>query len=316
MPDRALRQVREACAERPSRSQVISVFPEFKSLELSDRAAIEAVVHSFPPYSDFSFTNLYAWGAQVSSLHGNLAVRFADYISGTPFFSFIGRHRVAETATQLLDLAEQQCHCAVLRLVPACAAPTLAEAGFDLTADEAATDYVFAIEHIAGMHEWTGHSVRRRIRQFAERHPDYAVRHAPLNDIDADEFRALFALWAARKGYASPQTSREFPAFERFLQSADPRIETVGLYVDARLVGFSSFELMPGGTAIVHFSKADNSFHGGVCNVLFWEEAKLLRARSVTHYNWGPDLGLQSLRLSKRKYRPCQFLKAFTVRTA
>jgi hypothetical protein len=103
MPDRALRQVREPCrtfAGDPC-------LPEFKPLELADRAAVEAVVHSFPPYSDFSFTNLYAWEAQVSSLHGNLAVRFADYISGAPFFSFIGRHRVAETAMQLLDLAKQ-----------------------------------------------------------------------------------------------------------------------------------------------------------------------------------------------------------------
>ncbi|MGA9396241.1 MAG: hypothetical protein WCA83_14480 [Azonexus sp.] len=44
---------------------MIPDFPEFKPLELTDRAAIEAVVHAFPPYSDFSFTNLYAWNAQV-----------------------------------------------------------------------------------------------------------------------------------------------------------------------------------------------------------------------------------------------------------
>ena len=300
----------------PSCQRVIPLFPEFKPLEPADRMAVEAVVHTFPPYSEFSFTNLYAWNAQISCLHGNLAVRLTDYVSGAPFFTFIGRHRLAETAMQLLALSRAQGHSAALRLVPESAAQELAEGGFELTADDAATDYVFAVEHIAGMHEWAGHSVRRRIRQFAARHPAYSVRHAPLHDIDADEFRALFALWAARKGYASPQTSREFPAFERFLRSADPNVETVGLYVDARLVGFSSFELMPGGTAIVHFSKTDNSFHGGVCNVLFWEEAKLLQARSVTHYNWGADLGLPGLRLSKKKYKPCQFLKAFTVRTA
>jgi hypothetical protein len=295
---------------------VIPSFPEFKALEPTDREAVEAVVHTFPPYSDFSFTNLYAWDAQVSFLHGNLAVRLTDYVSGAPLLSFIGRHRLAETARQMLDLAKTQFGSAHLRLIPESAAQELAEAGFCLTADEAATDYVFAIAHIAGMHEWTGHSVPRRIRQFAARHPDYSVRLTPLVDIDADEFRELFTLWATRKGYASPRTSREFPAFDRFLRLADPRIETVGLYVDARLVGFSSFELMPGGTAIVHFSKADNSFHGGVCDVLFWEEAKLLRSSGVTHYNWGTDLGLQSLRLSKKKYKPCQFLRAFTVRTA
>jgi hypothetical protein len=56
--------------------------------------------------------------------------------------------------------------------------------------------------------------------------------------------------------------------------------------------------------AIVHFSKADYAFHGGVCAVLFWEEARLLQARGVKHYNWGQDLGLQGLRLSKKKTSP------------
>jgi hypothetical protein len=137
---------------------------------------------------------------------------------------------------------------------------------------------------------------------------------SPLHAIDADEFRALFALWARRKGYASPQASHEHSAFERFLRSADPSIETVGLYVGARLVGFSSFERLPGDTAIVHFSKADHAFHGGVCDVLYWEEARLLHARGVKHYNWEQDLGLPGLHQSKKKYQPCHFLTKCIVR--
>lgn len=292
---------------------MIPAFPDFKPLEIADRAAVETIVHAFPPDSDFNFANLYSWNAQVSSLHGNLAVRLTGYLGEVPFLTFIGRHRVAETAMQLLELAKAQDHSALLRLVPESVARALAEAGFALTADDAATDYVFAVDHVAAMHEWTGHSFRRRIRQFAARHPDYTVRLAPLHTVDADAFRALFAVWAKRKGHASPQASHEYPAFERFLRLTEPSIETVGLYVDTHLVGFSSFELLPGGTATVHFSKADNAFHSGICNVLYWEEAKLLQARGVTHYNWGPDLGLQSLRQSKKKYKPCHFCKKFTV---
>ncbi len=293
---------------------MIPTFPEFKSLEPTDREAVEAVVHTFPPNSDLNFTNLYAWDAQVSYLHGNLAVQFTEYDVGeVPFFSFTGPHCPVKSALQLLELAETQCRSAQLRLVPENAAQELSRAGFALTADEAATDYMFAVDQIAGMHEWTRHSIRRRIRQFAARHPDYTVRHAPLHDIDAGEFRGLFALWAARKGYASPQASHEYLAFERFLRSADPRVETIGLYVGARLIGFSSFELLPCGTAIVHFSKADNAFHGGACSLLYWEEARLLLDRNVTHYNWGSDLGLPSLRQSKQKYKPSHFLKKFTV---
>lgn len=302
-----------AAQDQPRRKPVIPDFPEFKLLELTDRADVEAVVHSFPPYSDFSFTNMYAWNAEVSLLNGNLVMKLADYVSGSPFFSFIGRHRLMDTASQLLDLATKQYQTEVLRLVPACTAQALANDGFTVATDEAATDYVFDVNHVAGMHEWTGHSIRRRIRQFAKRYPHYSIRHAPLHAIDTNEFRALFALWAERKGYDSPQASHEYPAFERFLSSADPCIETVGLYVDSRLVGFSSFELLPDEMAIVHFSKADHSLYGGICDVLYWEEAKLLKTRGVRHYNWEQDLGLLGLQQSKKKYQPCQFLKKFTV---
>jgi hypothetical protein len=298
--------------------RVIPTFPEFKPLELSDRAAVEAVVHSFPPYSDFNFTNLYAWdthGAmRLSRLYGNLVVQFIDYVSETPFFTFIGRQRLAETTTQLLELAKAQWRSAFLRFVPESVAHSLAEAGFVVTADEAASDYVYAVDHIANMHGWVGRSARRRIRQFAARHPDYAIRHAPLHAIDADEFRALFALWAERKGSTYPNAGNEYHAFERFLRLKDDNIETVGLYTDARLVGFSSFELLPGGSAIVHFSKTDHAFHRGLCDVLYWEEAKLLQARGVRHYNWEQDLGLPGLQQSKKKYEPCHYLKKFTVR--
>jgi hypothetical protein len=292
---------------------MIPAFPEFKPLDLADRTSVETIVHSFPPDSDFCFANLYSWNAQVSSLYGNLAVRLTDYLSSAPFLTFIGHHRLADTATQLLELSGVQCHSGFLRLVPEIIAHELADAGFAVTADDAATDYVYTVDHIAGMHEWPGHSFRRRIRQFAERHPGYTVQLAPLHTIEVDAFRALFVLWDKRKGNTSAQTNHEYPAFERFLELIDPNIKTVGLYVDTHLVGFSSFELMSGGTATVHFSKADNAFHGGICNVLYWEEARLLQTLGVTHYNWGPDLGLQSLRQSKTKYKPCQFFKKFTV---
>lgn len=296
---------------------MIPSFPKFKQIELADRAAVEAVVHSFPPYSDFSFTNLYAWSRQVSFLNGNLVVRYSDYVGEAPFITFIGSHRLAETATQLLEVAKCKCHPAVLRLVPGCTAHALADEGFLVTEDEAANDYVYSVNHIASMHEWIGHSVRRRIRQFSKRHPTYKVRHrhAPLHATDADEFRKLFVQWAERKG-GNPylKACNEYQAFERFLLLKDANIESISLYADARLVGFSSFELLPGGTAVVHFSKTDHAFHRGLCDVLYWEEAKLLQARGVIHYNWEQDLGLQGLRQSKKKYQPCHFLKKFTVR--
>ncbi|MBK9022055.1 MAG: hypothetical protein IPL72_19645 [Sulfuritalea sp.] len=190
------------------------------------------MVHTFPPNSDLNFTNLYAWDARVSSLHGNLAVQFTEYDVGDgPFFSFIGSHYPVNSALQLLELAEAQYRSAQLRLVPENAALELEKAGVALTPDEAATDYMFAVDHIAGMHEWPQHSVRRRIRQFAARHPEYTVRHALLPDIDVDEFR----LFAVGTGLRSPH-SHEHRAFDVSCVSRSRR--NLGS-MSRRLIGFS-----------------------------------------------------------------------------
>jgi hypothetical protein len=300
----------------PSSQRVIPTFPDFKPLELADRSQVDAVARLFPPYSDFNFTNMYAWDTQgamrLSRLHGNIVVQFIDYLSEAVFLSFIGHQRIAETAGALLAMAKQQFKAAVLRFIPEEVAQILAAHGFAVTQDHDASDYVYAVDHLAGMHQWAGRRSRSRIRQFAARYPDYSIRHQPLALIDPAEYRALFMTWARRRNGSAPDASNEYRAFERFLHMP-AEIEVVALYANAGLVGFSSFELMRHDTAIVHFSKTDHGFHPGVCDVLYWEEAKVLQAKGIKHYNWEQDMGLPGLQQSKKKYEPCHFLKKFTV---
>ncbi|MEJ0042787.1 MAG: hypothetical protein WDM81_11525 [Rhizomicrobium sp.] len=58
---------------------------------------MERITRRFPPYSDFNFLNLYSWDAgervRLSSLNGNLVIRFADYLTDEPFYMFLGPHR-------------------------------------------------------------------------------------------------------------------------------------------------------------------------------------------------------------------------------
>src|SRR6185369_9800822 len=87
-------------------------FPEFKKLELSDKADIEAITNKYPPYSDFNFTSMWCWDTRgemmVSELNNNLVVKFADYITGEPFYSFIGTNDTNDTVRQLIGLATTQ----------------------------------------------------------------------------------------------------------------------------------------------------------------------------------------------------------------
>lgn len=87
---------------------MIPEFPEFKKLELSDKKDIEQFTSKFPPYSDFNFVSMWSWDIKgemrVSQLNDNLVVRFTDYLTGEPFYSFLGNNKVNDTAEKLLEI--------------------------------------------------------------------------------------------------------------------------------------------------------------------------------------------------------------------
>src|SRR3989344_1313301 len=101
---------------------MIPTFPKFKNLELGDRADIESLTKKFQPYSDYNFTSLWCWDTygqiQVSKLHGNLVIRFTDYLTGEPFYSFMGTIDVDHTVSELLKLSHNQSLTTALRLIP------------------------------------------------------------------------------------------------------------------------------------------------------------------------------------------------------
>lgn len=75
----------------------IPAFPRFKHLDLDDQAEFDLFTGQYPPYSEFNFVNLFCYDTtgdcQVSILNGNLVVRFRDYVTREPFFSFLGCDR-------------------------------------------------------------------------------------------------------------------------------------------------------------------------------------------------------------------------------
>ncbi len=101
---------------------MIPNFPDFKPIELNDKDEIESFTKKFAPYSDFNFASMWSWDVKeemrVSQLNGNLVVRFTDYLTGEPFYSFLGSNKPTETADALLTLAEKEGIPLHLKLVP------------------------------------------------------------------------------------------------------------------------------------------------------------------------------------------------------
>ena len=91
---------------------MIPEFPQFKPIELSDKQEVEKITSQYPPYSDFNFVSMWSWDIKgemrLSMLNGNLVVKFNDYITGEPFYSFLGKNKLNETAEILLNLSKEE----------------------------------------------------------------------------------------------------------------------------------------------------------------------------------------------------------------
>ena len=101
---------------------MIPQFPKFKKLELSDKKDVEEFTLKYPPYSDHNFAGTWSWDVkdemQISKLNNNYVIRFINYITGEPFYTFLGETKVNETAKELLEFSIKEKIKPQLELIP------------------------------------------------------------------------------------------------------------------------------------------------------------------------------------------------------
>lgn len=118
---------------------MIPKFPNMKPLAIADKREVESFTEKFPPYSDFNFLSMWSWDTEgqmaLSQLNDNLVVRFTDYSTGEPFYSFIGRRNIDATAGTLLETSASQGLSLSLKLVPHEVAVALTASAFRIAAE-------------------------------------------------------------------------------------------------------------------------------------------------------------------------------------
>ena len=285
--------------------------------EFPDQEEVKKFTDQFLPYSDFNFANLWSWDIHqkmmIGQLYKNLVVLFNDYITGEHFLTFIGKNKITETASELIAFSKRNYHTSFLKLIPEEIAAVLSEAGFNVAHDRDAYDYIYSVEHLATMNNWSKNTSGKRIRNVLKSDAKYVVKQSSIEEILKEEHLELFKKWANNKNINTHFELNEYKAFERLLQIKDKNIEVISLYVNNLLVGFTVYEIISEDYAISHFAKVDKRYHHSISDLLNWEEAKCLDKKGIKYFNWELDLGITGLRYAKEKYHPAFFFKKFII---
>lgn len=307
---------------------MLPVFPNFKNIEISDKSDIESFTSRFAPYSDFNFISMWAWDIRghmrVSVLHDNLVVKFTDYLTRQPFYSFLGDNLVNETAMELLKLSEKEGIQPILKLVPEVSAVGLDEEKFIYKEDRDHFDYIYDISKIRA-YEGSKHKKHREVIRSFQRKFSHKVTELDLADTSNHKLLIdLLHLWIKNKKSRQGKNinledleefHNEYLALRKLLTAPADFLKSVvcfAVFVDDKLSGFMIDERVSGDYCISHFGKLDIA-HSGNMQMLMQNSAMKFFDVGINYYNDEQDLGISHLRSSKSSYELAHHLKKYSV---
>ncbi|KND49212.1 MAG: hypothetical protein AB203_02330 [Parcubacteria bacterium C7867-008] len=296
------------------------IFPEFKLVSVEDNEVIETHNRKFPYYSDYNFPSLVCWDIhkhrEWSLLNDNLVVKFTDYETEEPFFSYLGMNDTLGTTRTLLDYSESIGLPAELRLMPEISIHDIHADDLEIIPDRDNFDYVYLTSRMATLEGNQYKSKRQAANFFKRNHPGWTFEVFPLGDIRVQEvIRSIALSWKSRRDIDPDDQSIEHEAcaIENIFKLAEVRDLLVGvLFVDGVPTSFTIEEIVNQIFSMGHFWKTANRVDGEY-EFLASKMAAYLDTKEVTYLNWEQDLGIQTLRASKSSYRPSDFLKKFIV---
>lgn len=298
----------------------IPIFPDYKKLELSDKAQIEAITKIFPPYSDYNFVSLWSYDTEsdlrLSMLNNNLIIRFRDYITSEAFYSFIGEKKILDTIGKLLEYANKNKILGVLKLVPESVIHKNKNIFqlFAVSEDRDNFDYILSITEFCNLEGKKYKSHRKVINRFNNRYSDCDAKLLNLENLDIqNEIMELFFVWEKEKKKKRGETIHELTAIKKLFENPKYlNLLAMGLYHNNNLISFQIVDVSNTKYAESHFFKADPKYDGA-SHALRYTFSCELRKRGYEYINIEQDLGIVELRNKKMSWNPIRFLKKYTL---
>ena len=300
---------------------MIPEFPEFKQLELSDRAEVENITKQFPPYSDFHFPDMWCWDIHepvlLSKLKENLVVKQTDALSGKPYYSVIGTNAIPATIDCVCSFLTKNGLPQTLKWIPEETIQYVNGFASSVIEDRDNYDYIFDVEKIYCAKGNEFRYYRHSLNKFEKSFPYIKTLPIDLTDsIVKNQINKHFITWSKNIKTENKVGNLlfEHKALNKLLSSANEfeSISSLGLFDKDELVAFSIFDIKNKDFALSPFSKANRVFEGS-SQFLMKKTIEFLHEKNIKFFNIEPDFGIDSWRNYKMSYRPPFFLKKYTI---
>lgn len=293
--------------------QMIAKFPKFSKLKLIHQKEIDLRLKNLPPYSDFNFVSMWSYNTEsdmtISILRENLVVKFRDYTTNQPFYSFFGTNQVEKTAAELLDMTP------ILKLIPEVTAKKIGLGkGLEICEDTDNHDYVISLVGLAEVEGKKNANKRREINKLLRLHPKLEFRLINTGETAIRrEIENIYRVWADNKKKSEMEKKFEYKPIRRIMRDFPAeKLLSIGVYDKDKMIGFSISEILSKKYAMGHFMKADVRYDGIFPYIENITAMKMLEA-GATYLNCEQDLGLPNLKKAKQIMRPVFYLKKYII---
>lgn len=300
--------------------KAIPQFPEFRPVELDDRAHVEALFTEMQPeVSELNFTNLFMFrhvhDYRLSVLDGNLLIRARSYAKLPYFFPPIGERGIPATLSAMMEYMRGRGDEPVIEIASQGFVDRYIAGSSDYAfeSDPDSSDYVYdttELIELGGRKFHDKKNLRNRFIKNFEGRYEYRRLTAGL----VTEAMELTGEWCRDKCTAdSPSTFGETEATMCALESLE-KLSTIGgvVLVDGKVQALSLGEELCRDMVVVHVEKANAELQG-----LYQYMSSEFLAREFAGYryvNREQDLGEPNLRKSKLSYNPVRMVDKYRIR--
>jgi hypothetical protein len=294
------------------------IFPEFKSIELSDRHVIADLLFRYRPQtSELTFTNLFIWreyyGWEWSILDDRLIIISSNEAGREYALPPIGDPPRANVTRSVLTYlgGDRGATLPTVQRADRRLVDELSPAGdFIIEETREHFDYVYATKDLIELAGRKYHAKRNFINRFRT---EYKFSYEPLNDTHIGPCLDLADEWCrVRNCCEDLSLVGEHKAVREALTCyRDLELKGGVIVIDRKVQAFTLGEALNPETAVIHVEKADPDIRGlyAMINQQFCQES----LSGFSYINREQDLGDEGLRKAKESYFPERLVEKFRV---